>query len=404
MGPLYTAAPVAEYDRYRRALAGLRLPCAFVDLDRFDANAAALEARAGGLPIRVASKSLRCLALIRRVLERPGFAGVMAYSADEAAWLHERGVDDILVAYPSLERADLERVCARVAAGATIRLCVDDRAQVAVLDAIATVADVTLELVIDVDMSTEFPGLHFGVRRSPLRGVDEVLELAELISLCEGLRLVGLLAFEAQIAGQPDALPEARAKSRILRELKRRSIGEFQGRRRAIVEALREAFGPEVVGLVNGGGTGSLESSRRDPALTELSAGSGLFAPGRFDHYRDFVHHPAAGFALPAVRRPSPTILTCAGGGLVASGPPGWGRLPTPWQPPGGRLLAFEGAGEVQTPVEFDEPPPVDLGDPILFRHAKAGELCEHFPTLALIHDGAVVDEVETYRGAGRVW
>jgi D-serine deaminase-like pyridoxal phosphate-dependent protein len=40
-------------------------------------------------------------------------------------------------------------------------------------------------------------------------------------------------------------------------------------------------------------------------------------------------------------------------------------------------------------------------GDPILFRHAKAGELAERFRTLHLIAGGRVLDEVPTYRGQG---
>src|SRR5205085_7650706 len=86
-------------------------PLMVVDLDAFDANAADLVRRAGGTPIRVASKSLRVPALLRRALETDGFAGVLGYTLAEALWLHEHHVsDDVVVAYPSVDRACVQRL------------------------------------------------------------------------------------------------------------------------------------------------------------------------------------------------------------------------------------------------------------------------------------------------------
>lgn len=50
----------------------------------------------------------------------------------------------------------------------------------------------------------------------------------------------------------------------------------------------------------------------------------------------------------------------------------------------------------------YDGPETLNLGDPVLFRHAKAGELCERFDRLLLVQGEEVVDEVPTYRGAGQ--
>src|SRR6476620_6740928 len=93
--------PVAA--RLSAATAGLSAPLAVVDLDAFDANAAALVSLAGGLPIRVATKSLRCRPLIERALAREGFAGLMCYSAREAIWWARSGQADVLLAYPSVD-------------------------------------------------------------------------------------------------------------------------------------------------------------------------------------------------------------------------------------------------------------------------------------------------------------
>jgi D-serine deaminase-like pyridoxal phosphate-dependent protein len=136
--------------------------------------------------------------------------------------------------------------------------------------------------------------------------------------------------------------------------------------------------------------------------VTELTAGSGLFAPTLFDRYSAFTLLPAAMFALPVVRRPGPRTVTLLGGGYHASGAAGRDRLPEPHLPPGLRLDPQEGAGEVQTPVTGESAASLRVGDNVYLRHAKAGELCEHFETLHLVAGGEIVDEVPTYRGEGR--
>jgi D-serine deaminase-like pyridoxal phosphate-dependent protein len=156
------------------------------------------------------------------------------------------------------------------------------------------------------------------------------------------------------------------------------------------------------VPIVNGGGTGSLHTTAREEAVTELAAGSGFYAPTLFDRYADFSLTPAAAFALPVVRKPAARIATLLGGGYLASGPAGADRLPEPWLPPGLRFDSLEGAGEVQTPVLGGAAAALKLGDSVYLRHAKAGELCERFDRLHLVESGRVVDEVPTYRGEGR--
>ncbi len=103
----------ARRDRYDRATAELDPPLAIVDLGAFDRNAADMTRRAAGHPIRVATKSLRCRYLIERALATPGYRGVMCYSLPEALWLHATGTsDDLLVAYPTVDRAALRALAA----------------------------------------------------------------------------------------------------------------------------------------------------------------------------------------------------------------------------------------------------------------------------------------------------
>jgi D-serine deaminase-like pyridoxal phosphate-dependent protein len=401
--------------RMDHATAGLDPPLAVVDLDAFDANAADLERRAGAKPIRVASKSVRCRALLERVLTRPGFTGVMAFTLPEALWLTGHGFQDVLVAYPTADRAALRRLADDPAALAQITLMVDDRAHLDLLGAV-TGADVgtgagpsraggpPVRVCLDLDTSWHAVAgrLRIGARRSPVRTPEQAGALAREIASRPGLRLAGVMAYEAQIAGVGDQPPGKRLLGRALTEMQRRSGAELAERRATAVAAVRE-HAPELT-FVNGGGTGSVERTAAEPAITEVAAGSGLFGPTLFDSYAAFRPQPAALFALPVVRRPGPGVATLLGGGYHASGGAGPDRLPAPFLPAGLKLDPREGAGEVQTPVLGAAADGLRLGDRVWLRHAKAGELCEHFEALHLVSGDEVVDRVPTYRGEGQTF
>jgi D-serine deaminase-like pyridoxal phosphate-dependent protein len=367
----------------------LPAPLAAVDLAAFDANAADLVRRAGGVPIRVASKSVRCRPLVERVLSQPGFAGVMSYAVREALWLVSRGVRDVFVAYPCVDRAALAEVTASAEAAQQVTLTIDSVDHVQLLATLDRPHG--LRVAVDVDASLRVGPVHLGVRRSPLRTPDEVRAVAQA-ALDAGLSVVGLMFYDAQIAGLPDSSPAVRL-------MKRRSAASLLERRGEVVAAVRAVTELE---FVNGGGTGSLHVTGRDPAITELAAGSGLFGPTLFDGYDDFSPRPAAAFALDVVRRPGPGFVTAFGGGYTASGPPGWSRLPRPFGRSDIALVKAEGTGEVQTPLEGNGTHDLSLGDRVWFRHAKAGELCERFDVLHLLTGDQLVETVPTYRGEGK--
>jgi D-serine deaminase-like pyridoxal phosphate-dependent protein len=240
-----------------------------------------------------------------------------------------------------------------------------------------------------------------GVKRSPVRTPEQAVALAREIERRPGLTLVGVMGYEAHIAGLGDEPPGKRLMGAALKRLQRTSANEIAERRAAVVDAVRKVAPLE---FVNGGGTGSIERTAAEPAVTEVTAGSGFYAPTLFDHYSSFSLRPAAYFALPVVRRPSANVVTVLGGGYVASGSAEKTRLPTPALPAGLKLDPREGAGEVQTPLLGAAARSLRVGDRVLFRHAKAGELCERFDTLLLVEDDRVVDEVPTYRGEGKAF
>jgi D-serine deaminase-like pyridoxal phosphate-dependent protein len=380
----------------------LATPAVVVDLDAFDANADDLARRAAGTPLRVASKSLRVPALIRRALAHDGFRGVLAYSLREALWLHDQGVaDDIVVGYPTVDRASLERLVSSPSAAAAITLMVDSGEHLDVIDSVRASKAVAVRLAIDVDAGLRMGGQHIGPKRSPLHEASEVVSLARAVVARPGFVLVGVMTYEGQVAGVPDHVPNRRAKSLVVRRLKAASMEQLGVRRREIHQKLQ---GIVELEFWNAGGSGSIEASASDGAVTEVAAGSGLLVPGLFDHYQSFRPRPAAYFALPVVRRPSAMIATVAGGGFIASGPHGADRAPVPWAPPGLHLTGLEGAGEVQTPLTGHAAAALRIGDLVWFRHAKSGELFEHAGTVHLLQGGSFVDEVPSYRGLGHAF
>ncbi|HET6548667.1 MAG TPA: amino acid deaminase/aldolase [Solirubrobacter sp.] len=374
-------------------------PFAVVDLDAFDANAADLLRRAAGVPLRLASKSLRVRALEERALAA-GFRGTLCFTLAEALWLSALGWDDLLVAYPTVDRAALRSLASNPAACARITLTVDCAAH---LDAIAAAGgDGPVKVCVEADAGWRLGRLMaIGAKRSPLHDPAQVAAFAREVVARPELRLDGLMAYEGQIAGVGDRPPGRPLMRLALPAMQALSARELARRRAAIVDAVR-AVAP--LRCVNGGGTGSIERTAAEPAVTEIAAGSGLFGPALFDTYRAFRPRPAALFALPVVRRPSPRIATALGGGYVASGPAGRDRLPRPFLPAGLRLDRSEGAGEVQTPLLGRAAAALRVGDRVWFRHAKAGELCERFDLVHLVRGDSIVESVPTYRGEGRTF
>jgi D-serine deaminase-like pyridoxal phosphate-dependent protein len=389
--------------RLERATAGLQPPFAVLDLDALWENASEMERRAGGKPIRLASKSVRCRPLQERVLARHGFAGTLAFTLPEALWLASEGFEDILVAYPTADRRALSALASLTVERpqSRVSVMVDCEAHLDLIEAAGASEDAPVRVCIDIDAGLWALGgkVKIGAKRSPVHTASQARALARQIVGREHLKLVGLMAYEAQIAGLGDAPAGRPLRALAIQALQARSRRELRARRAQIVAAVSEVAPLE---LVNGGGTGSLEETASEPAVTELGAGSGLYGPTLFDAYRAFKPRPAAMFALPIVRRPAPRIATALGGGYLASGPADAARLPRPCLPAGLRLDGSEGAGEVQTPLAGEAAGRLAVGDRVWFRHAKAGELCERFQTLFAIEGEAVVDELPTYRGEGR--
>ncbi|MFE5535346.1 amino acid deaminase/aldolase [Streptomyces sp. NPDC056492] len=390
--------------RYDRATAHLDAPLAIVDLAAFDANADDLVRRAAGKPIRVASKSVRCRALLERVLARPGFAGIMSYTLAESIWLARSGFEDVLLAYPSADRTGFAELAGDPKLAAAVTVMVDDPAQLELIDGAREGGTQEIRVCLELDTALHLLGGRFrvGARRSPLREPAQLADLARAVRARSGFRVVGIMGYEGHVAGVGDALAGRPFRSRAIRLMQAAARKELAARRAEAVRAVR-AVVPDLE-FVNGGGTGSVQQTAAEDAVTEIAAGSGLYVPRLFDNYTSFRGRPAALFAQPVVRRPGVGVVTVLGGGYPASGAAGADRLPVPYLPQGLRYDPQEGAGEVQTPLLGGPADDLLIGDRVWFRHAKAGELCERFDALHLVEGDRVTATVPTYRGEGRTF
>jgi D-serine deaminase-like pyridoxal phosphate-dependent protein len=390
-----------DYAAYCAALAPYTKPLAFLDLDALDQNIQRVKERVlNRLPIRVASKSIRCVWALGYIKEQLGnlYGGLMTYSPEETVWLSEKGFDNMVIGYPYRHPESLKKILAINPVENKIVVMTDLPEHLDELQHLAWSEGKNFLVCIDIDMSTSFPFLYFGVYRSSLNTEKKLQRFLERLKKCSHLQLAGVMGYEAQISGVQDRPTANLMLAPAIRLLKKKSIAAFTQRRQKMVKMITD-MGWNLA-FVNGGGTGSLETSIEDCSLTEVTVGSAFFAPALFDGYDSFAHQAAAGFALEVTRNPAKGIYTCAGGGYVASGAAGKDKLPVPWLPEGLKLVDNEGAGEVQTPILAREP--LKIGATILFRHAKAGELCERFNALLLLRGGKVVGKTPTYRGEGQ--
>jgi D-serine deaminase-like pyridoxal phosphate-dependent protein len=404
--PLPIPSPREAYERYELLFDGVQAPFAFIDLDAVWSNAADMLRRAAGKPIRIASKSVRCRPFLHRLLDLDrGFQGVLTFTLPETLWLWEQGERDLVLAYPTADTAALTRLARLTAAEpeAAPVVMVDCIEHLDMIEACASSFVAPVRVAVDIDTSWWPLGgaVKIGPKRSPIRTADQAVALAREIEGRQRVRLAGLMAYEGQIAGVADDGPGNALRNAAIRQMKAASMRDVRERRAAIVAAVSDVSELE---FVNGGGTGSIELTTAEGAVTEIAAGSGFYAPVQFDHYRSLELNPAAMFALPVVRKPAENVATALGGGYLASGPGAKDRMPVPHLPSGLRLDPHEGTGEVQTPLRGSAARALSIGDRVYFRHVKAGEMCERFDRLYLVTGTTIREEVPTYRGEGKAF
>ncbi|WP_426222694.1 alanine racemase [Psychrobacter sp. DWR1-2-3] len=372
-----------------------KTPSAWLDMDALDHNIALVNQKTQAVKLRLATKSIRSLDVLRYIKDNsPHFIGLMSYAADESLYLLENGFDNILCAYPTLDMASVAATFDYTKQGATMIWMVDRPEHVDVLNEVGKIHDVVINICLDINMSMPLPKLYFGTKRSALMSIKGVKKLLKHIKKCRHINVSAAMGYEAQIAGLPEHLPGKALLSPAIRLLKIRSQKQVSKRRCSIVEYLNKQG--YTLKLVNGGGSGSMDFTSSQPEVSEITVGSAYYKPAYFD-YMDSMHEfqPAAGFVLPVTRQPEKNVITCHSGGFIASGAAGADKAPVIHYPEYLSLLNDEGFGEVQTPMAISKAkkdgntPRLSIGDVVWCRHAKAGELCEHFNELICYRQSA---------------
>lgn len=396
-----------SWDVARKLCDNIQLPAMFVDLDSLEANIDSIKSVASERrkKVRLATKSIRVPALIKMIMDRgaPVFDGLMCYSTSEADFLSESGFADILMGYPTPLRHDLENVAAVSRRGHKIMVMADSIQQLEIYEKFwKSISLKPLQVCVDIDVSLRVAGQHFGVQRSSIRSLGDFDALLENAARFPSLTVSGVMAYEAQVAGLGDTSPFGQLLNPVKSMIRSRSK-KFVACRRAEVSLAVKNRGLSL-DVFNGGGSGSVASTSSESCVTEVTVGSGVMNSHLFDYFSDNSYSPALCFALPVTRHPERDIITCQSGGFVASGEPGWDKCPVVFLPENLVPISHEGFGEVQTPLRGERARTLNIGDPIFFRPAKAGEPAERFSHYHLVRGNKVLQTVPTYRGLGKTF
>ena len=396
-----------DYKKLRELLAKESLPAMVVNLDYLDKNILSVSENIDKYDknIRIATKSIRVPDIIRYIQKKGGnkFNSLMCFSMEEAQFLSSLGFDDLLIAYPTFSFNDIEIFFSLTQDGKNVILMVDCLEHIKSIEKFwarfSTENTFKAKICIDIDMSWRPARLHLGVYRSPIRSLDDFKSLLESIRKIEYLELAGVMGYEAQVAGMGECNPFSKMLNPIKKYIKYRSVKDVKNKRQQIDEHLKS--NECTVDFYNGGGTGSLLSTAKEPWISEVTVGSGFLQSHLFDYYKNNISEPAFCFALQVTRKPEEGFMTCKSGGFIASGETSLDKSPIPFLPRGMKMVGNEGFGEVQTPVKYTGKEKIQLGDPLFFRPAKAGEIAEHFKEYILVRNNQIVDRIPTYRGLG---
>ncbi len=394
-------------------------PFSFILEDELKSNISIYKklVRASGKTLRVATKSLRVpdlFTLISRELSDVQ-TGFMTFNAEETHFLYGQGFRNFLLAYPCMETGSLAQaltILRQEDAGLWqnsqqpwkkfpgVQFTVSQVEHLDALRAAASHLDFAtsqyfkIPIVLDLDMAYRIFGQTFGVRRSGLRNYEDLEPLLEQIQKGPFL-LSGILAYEAQIAGLPDW-------NVFLRFFKKISMRDVLKRRAKLREESLASVDNRNI-FFNGGGSGSILESMKDPNIDEITVGSGFLMPHLFDYYENLAElalRPAQYFSLRVTRKPKAKIVVCQSGGFIASGQVGEEKAPRVAFPPDYRQLRNEGFGEVQTPLKGEGD--LNIGDLVFCRPAKSGESLDCFTEVLLVDGAAELKRAVTYRGSAK--
>ncbi|MGC9944965.1 MAG: alanine racemase [Bryobacteraceae bacterium] len=232
--------------------ADIDTPALLVDLDAMEANLLRVAdyTQQHGLRLRPHTKTHKSPRIGRRQLEL-GAAGLTVAKVGEAEAMLEAAPPDILVAYPVIGVAKLQRLMA-VARRAHVTVSLDSLFAAGQLSEAAQAAGVKIGVLAETDVGLGRVGVSPGA---------ELLDLARGIEGLAGLRFEGIAFYPGHIKDSSAAGTEALA---ALAGLLQSILADF---RRAGIE----------VRIVSGGSTPSLYHSHQLPGLNEIRPGTYVY-------------------------------------------------------------------------------------------------------------------------------
>ncbi len=287
--PIVAAEPVAkpsapEIDYRGKTRAELPTPALLVDLAAFEANQRAMSdhCKKAGCGFRPHAKTHKCPEIARRQVEA-GAVGVCVATVPEAEAMVEAGIRGVLLTSPIMDPGKAARMAALAKKG-DVMLSVGDAREVELLADAAQKADITFDVLIDIDV---------GDRRTGILPGEPALELAKLVSGNKRLRLRGIQAY----AGHASHTVGFEKREKVSREAMEKALG---------TRDLLTKAGLEVA-ILSGGSTGTynIDSALAQRGVTELQVGSYVFMD--VDYRRIGGRNEQAVYAD---FRPSLTVLT----------------------------------------------------------------------------------------------
>lgn len=277
--------------------AALDTPALVVDLDVMAGNIdrIARTCRAHGVGWRPHTKGQKTSEIIRLELAA-GAIGITCAKVGEAEAMVGAGITDILIANEIVGEIKVRRLV-DLLTRADITVAVDHPRNIAELGAAAAGRGRRLGVVAEVDI-----GMH---RAGVLPG-SAVVELAKVAASHPGLAFRGVMGWESQAV----------------------TIADPKGKEKTVVEAVAQLTASaaacraagHTIDIVSCGGTGTFPYCIRQPGVTEVQIGGGIFSDMHYlTHYHsDFT--PALTILATVISRPTPTRIVIDAGRKAMSG------------------------------------------------------------------------------------
>ena len=227
-------------------------PALLIDADAFESNIKRMAA-ATAKKLRPHAKAHKCVNVAKRQIAA-GAIGICAATVPEAELMVRAGIPGVLLTSPLADPGKMARMAALASIAPDIAVVVDHPAQMLWYAEAASAANVTLNVLVDLDVGDHRTGITPGA---------PALELVQKIVRTPHLRFAGLQAYSVR-ASHTAATDGREAFTRTTWQC-------------AVETAALISHHGIPVPILTGGSTGSHHADATVPEVTELQAGSYVF-------------------------------------------------------------------------------------------------------------------------------